>query len=96
MSSQNDQSERPAGRIGGQEINLSDSTIVSPDKLAGNDTAEEELTWGIPYWIASVRNWEKWWYRKSHPLCSRCRLDCKQSWRVKIIRCPQFEAKDGK
>ena len=46
--------------------------------------------------FGNVRGWASWWWRREHKMCARCKQDCKQSWRVKIIRCPQFEAKDGK
>lgn len=33
---------------------------------------------------------EKWWWSSVHERCSHCRLTCKQSSRIKLIRCPQF------
>ena len=33
---------------------------------------------------------------KKHPLCLRCRNRCRQTNKVKVLSCPQFEAKDAK
>ena len=33
---------------------------------------------------------------RKNKLCKRCRKECEQSNLAKILRCPQFEAKDGK
>jgi transcriptional regulator with XRE-family HTH domain len=32
----------------------------------------------------------------THPLCLRCRNKCKQTNKIKILSCPQYEAKDAK
>jgi len=45
----------------------------------------------IPFWVTSQPRWEKWWWKKSNKLCIGCRQRCKQSWRVKVYRCYQFE-----
>jgi hypothetical protein len=45
----------------------------------------------IPWFVKSRLGWERWWWKKSIKLCQRCRRDCKQSWRVVVNRCPQFE-----
>jgi hypothetical protein len=34
--------------------------------------------------------------RRYAQLCARCSHTCKQSRLAKLIRCPQFEAKNGK
>jgi hypothetical protein len=41
----------------------------------------------------SNKEWEEWWQKHTHPLCKKCINDCKQSARVRIIACPQFEEK---
>ena len=33
---------------------------------------------------------------KYNKLCLKCRNDCKQSFRVKVIQCPQFRRKEGR
>jgi len=40
------------------------------------------------------RDWERWWWNKTNKLCLQCALPCKQSSRVKIILCPQYQKKD--
>lgn len=58
------------------------------------DTDGDESHFGaIPWFVRSGRGWEKWWFRKGHRLCEKCALACKQSAKVKVIRCPQYEAR---
>ena len=40
-------------------------------------------------------SWEKWFGRTINKLCRDCTKKCKQSSKVKIICCPQFERTDG-
>ena len=37
------------------------------------------------------RSWEKWFGRTTNKLCRDCTKKCKQSSKVKVICCPQFE-----
>lgn len=42
--------------------------------------------------ISQVRDFGK----RIHRTCKKCKKPCKQSSRILLIRCPQFEAKDVK
>ena len=44
----------------------------------------------------NIRGWQSWWFRREHKLCKKCLHSCRQSARVKILKCPQFEAKNEK
>jgi len=59
--------------------------------LLGND--EPTTIRDVDGRFGNRRGWESWWWKRPHKLCARCAGECKQSWRVKINRCPQFEAK---
>jgi hypothetical protein len=34
------------------------------------------------------KEWEQWWWAEFHKLCKECQLECKQSHRIEIHRCP--------
>ena len=40
-----------------------------------------------------VSDFSDFWWKKKHPLCKKCKKSCKQSIRVMIISCPQFEGR---
>jgi len=67
-------------------------SAISEDLQAGNFEIDESADVGthIPYWVTSRARWEKWWWKKQNKLCRRCSGVCKQSWRVTVLRCPQF------
>ncbi len=44
--------------------------------------------------MKTVRSFEAWFWHTKHPLCLRCEKECKQSDKVRIIRCPQCKVKD--
>lgn len=84
---------------------------VLPEENARNeqsgDIADSPPVWGtlvhiqtpkdgIPWFVKSTRNWEKWWWKKENKLCLRCSLPCKQSWLVTVSKCPQYAAKGAK
>ena len=41
----------------------------------------------------SDKQWDRWYFRFIHPMCKKCKRDCKQSSRVDLI-CPAFDEID--
>jgi hypothetical protein len=39
----------------------------------------------------TTASWEKWFWQSEHERCRACVRSCKQSSRVKIIHCPQYQ-----
>jgi hypothetical protein len=37
------------------------------------------------------KQWDKWWWQSYHQVCKMCARDCKQSWRVDLVKCDRFE-----
>jgi len=55
------------------------------------DTAGEKMSrTSYPSSIKTRREWEAWWWRKLHQRCLRCSNPCKQSSRIILVYCPQF------
>jgi hypothetical protein len=50
--------------------------------------------------MSRVRNpstkdeWEKWWWYRYNTVCLRCAKSCKQSDKVTLCACPQFDKKE--
>jgi hypothetical protein len=67
----------------------------APQIANGEDLQAEDLELtpvsGVPWFIKTKGEWGAWWWKRPAKLCQRCRRDCKQSWRVVVNRCPQFE-----
>ena len=55
--------------------------------LPQNDTEN-----GVFSDFETSRKWEKWWWRTINKLCRGCTRECKQSNKVKVVVCPQYEA----
>ncbi|MCK9597997.1 MAG: hypothetical protein M0R06_03085 [Sphaerochaeta sp.] len=43
----------------------------------------------------TVAKWETWWWKNKNSACLRCKKECKQSDKVKVIACPAFTKIDG-
>jgi len=37
------------------------------------------------------KQWEKWWWQDIHNVCKMCAKECKQSWRVDLVKFDKFE-----
>jgi hypothetical protein len=59
----------------------------------GGDDDENDGAKTLPWFVRSKSGWEKWWWKKPNKFCAKCINSCKQSWRARVIKCPQFEAK---
>ena len=67
-----------------RKLNEINATLLQID--TENDTFEEH---------EPSHSWEKWFGRTINKLCRDCTKKCKQSSKVKIINCPQFERIDA-
>ena len=81
-------------RISDKDVLKSRPTAVSPDEICHEQESDDDSD--IPWFAESKIKWEKWWWKKQNQLCAKCRLECKQSWRSKVSRCPQYEPKEAK
>lgn len=43
----------------------------------------------------TVWEWNNWWWAEKNSACLRCRKECKQSDKVKVIVCPAFTKIDA-
>ena len=41
-----------------------------------------------------TKEFENWWWNSLNDMCWECTQTCKQSSKVKIIKCPQYEKKE--
>lgn len=53
---------------------------MSKDKAPENPTQKE---------------WNDYWWKKVNRKCAKCLHDCKQSYKVDLILCPQFEKQES-
>jgi hypothetical protein len=42
----------------------------------------------------TTERWERWWWKNVNKACERCTKSCKQSDKVTLCACPQFEKKE--
>ena len=71
------------------DISPDDNLFIINGGMLQKESSYEHLSDAV-----DSRDWEKWWWKRKHPLCLRCVKTCKQSSKVKIIQCPQYEAKE--
>lgn len=41
--------------------------------------------------MKTAKGWKKWWWDKTNPKCLGCSMACKQSDKVTLVYCPQFD-----
>jgi len=82
-------------RISKKDILKSHPTEVSPDGICPEQesTDDNDFPW---FAEGDKRRWEKWWWKKSARLCQKCKRECKQSWKGKVVRCPQYEPNENR
>ena len=73
------------GRENGKKV---DKQPLKTKKIRGRFSVKTKVAqlYDIPQRRSA---WERWWFKKKHPMCKECSRECKQSAFVGLY-CPQF------
>jgi len=75
--------DRAVGLICNKSIQSS-----APAQFACQIGVDSKQVAGLKNGISDIE-WERWWFKKKHPMCKECSRECKQSAFVGLY-CPQF------
>lgn len=64
--------------------------VAKSENLQGGNSVEKRVR-DLPPRARTFGGWESWWWDKTNPKCLACSLACKQSDKVTLVYCPQFD-----